>query len=49
MSGEHQAFYRWLQDAELPAEQLSEEQIDVLEASFQFLEETGGITTHCGC
>ncbi len=41
MPDEDQAFYRWLQEAQLPTEQLSEEQIDVLEASFEFLEETG--------
>ncbi len=41
MPDEDQAFYRWLQEAHLPTEQLSEEQIDVLEASFEFLEETG--------
>jgi len=41
MSGDQQSFYRWLEEAQLPAEQLSEEQIDVLEASFEFLEQTG--------
>jgi len=41
MAGVHQAFSRWLEDAQLSTEHLSDEQIDVLEASFEFLEQAG--------
>lgn len=41
MAGNQQAFYRWLEEAQLSAEHLSDEQVDVLESSFEFLEQTG--------
>jgi hypothetical protein len=41
MAEDRQTFYRWLEDARLSTEHLSDEQIDVLEASFEFLEQAG--------
>jgi len=41
MSDQDHAFNRWLQEAQLPVEQLSQMQIDVLRAGFVFLEQIG--------
>ena len=41
MAKDGQSFDRWLQEAQVSAGDLSREQLDLLQASFEFLEQTG--------